>query len=145
MKKLLVLALLLAPLAALPQSAPNGPIVLNQIWTPAQWNAAWEAKVDVTGGVLYSPAINGQVDIGSETSSSTAPIVMHSSGHAGGDASISVSGGTGANPISGISRFGYIAPLAWVIRRRQQRARELRRWKRDDASGLILLDYKRVA
>ena len=51
-----------------------------------------------------------------------------------------------ANPISGISRFGYIAPLAWVIRRRrQQRARELRRWKRDDASGLILPDYKRVA
>ncbi len=40
---------------------------------------------------------------------------------------------------------GVVAPLAWVIRRRQQRARELRRWKRDDASGLILPDYKKVA
>jgi len=37
------------------------------------------------------------------------------------------------------------APLAWVIRRRQQRARELRRWKRDNTSGLILPDYKRTA
>lgn len=53
MKKLLAFALLLAPLAAFPQSVPNGPIVFNQIWTSAQWNAAWEAKVDVTGGVLY--------------------------------------------------------------------------------------------
>ena len=38
-----------------------------------------------------------------------------------------------------------LAPLAWVIRRRQQRARELRRWKRNSISGLILPDYERAA
>ncbi|MGA7524688.1 MAG: hypothetical protein WBW84_19725 [Acidobacteriaceae bacterium] len=40
-----------------------------------------------------------------------------------------------------------VAPLAWVIRRRIQRAREqnaeLRRWKRD-TSGLIVPEYKKV-
>lgn len=42
-----------------------------------------------------------------------------------------------------------LAPLAWVIRRRQIRAKErnaeLRSWKHDDASGLILPTYKRAA
>jgi hypothetical protein len=49
-------------------------------------------------------------------------------------------------PLTGV---GALAPLAWVIRRRQIRARErnseLCRWGRDDASGLILPEYKKVA
>jgi len=37
------------------------------------------------------------------------------------------------------------AGLAWIIRRRRIRARELRRvWKREEKSGLILPDYKRA-
>jgi len=48
-------------------------------------------------------------------------------------------------PLTGVA----LAPLAWVIRRRQIRARErnaqLRHWKRDESSGLILPDYKKVA
>lgn len=46
MKRFLALLALL-PLAALAQSVPNGTIVQGQIWTPAQWNTAWQAKVDL--------------------------------------------------------------------------------------------------
>lgn len=49
-------------------------------------------------------------------------------------------------PLLGV---GAIAPFAWAIRRRQKLARErnaeLRRWKRDDTSGLILPDHKIAA
>ena len=44
-----ILVLLLFPLLAYGQSIPNGPIVQGQVWTPAQWNAAWQSKVDVPG------------------------------------------------------------------------------------------------
>jgi hypothetical protein len=46
-------------------------------------------------------------------------------------------------PLTGVA----MAPLAWIIRRRQKLARErvLREWKQDAASGLILPDYKKVA
>lgn len=44
---------------------------------------------------------------------------------------------------------GTMAPLGWIIRRRQIRAKErnaeLRRWQRDDSSGLILPQYKKAA
>jgi hypothetical protein len=44
MKKLL---LLLLPTLALAQSVPNGGVItLGQVWTPAQWNTAWQSKVD---------------------------------------------------------------------------------------------------
>lgn len=62
----------------------------------------------------------------------------------------STGGGSGqpqqSLPLTGVS---VLAPLAWVIRRRQIRAKErnagLRQWKRDDSSGLILPEYKKVA
>jgi hypothetical protein len=43
---------------------PNGTIQQGQIWTPAQWNAAWQSKVDAVGGfstneTLTNPAITG--------------------------------------------------------------------------------------
>jgi hypothetical protein len=46
-------------------------------------------------------------------------------------------------PLTGVA----MAPLAWIIHRRQKLARErvLREWKQDKASGLILPDYKKVA
>lgn len=47
--------------------------------------------------LMLNVNFNGQVDIGNQSSASTSPIVMHSSGHAGGDASISVTSGTGAS------------------------------------------------
>jgi hypothetical protein len=37
------------------QSVPNGTVVQGQVWSPAQWNSAWQAKVDVTNGVLTNP------------------------------------------------------------------------------------------
>lgn len=46
MRRILALLALL-PLAALAQSVPNGTISLGQIWTPAQWNFAWQSKVDM--------------------------------------------------------------------------------------------------
>lgn len=44
-----LLVLLLGWSLAFGQSIPNGPIVQGQVWTPAQWNAAWQSKVDVPG------------------------------------------------------------------------------------------------
>jgi hypothetical protein len=43
---------------------PNGTITQGQIWTPAQWNAAWQSKVDASGGfstneTITDPAITG--------------------------------------------------------------------------------------
>lgn len=46
---------------------------------------------------VFNVAFNGQTDIGSKTAVSSAPLVFHSSGHAGGDGFIQVSGGTGAS------------------------------------------------
>ncbi len=52
---------LLAALASLAQSVPIGPITNGQVWTPAQWNAAWSSKVDypVTGQWLVSQGGSG--------------------------------------------------------------------------------------
>lgn len=55
---------LLLPSVALAQSVPNGTIIQNQVWTPAQWNSAWQSKVDGTGGTcagctLSSPTVTG--------------------------------------------------------------------------------------
>jgi hypothetical protein len=44
MKKLLWL---LFPTLLMAQSVPNGTITQGQVWTTAQWNAAWQAKADV--------------------------------------------------------------------------------------------------
>lgn len=40
-------------------SVPNGTITLGQIWTVAQWNAAWQSKVDEDGGIIHGPIIVG--------------------------------------------------------------------------------------
>jgi hypothetical protein len=53
--------------------------------------------------------------------------------------------GPGTSPRLPLLQLGVVTPLAWIIRRRQIRARELRQWKQDSSSGLILPDYKRVA
>lgn len=63
MKKLL--GLLLFSTVVLSQSVPNGTIVQGQIWTPAQWNSAWQAKADYppTGNVLlYGADPSGTLD-----------------------------------------------------------------------------------
>lgn len=46
---------------------------------------------------LFNVNFNGQVDVGNQSSVSASPLVFHSSGHAGGDASLTASGGTGAS------------------------------------------------
>lgn len=38
---------------------PNGTITTGQIWTVAQWNAAWQSKVDENGGVISAPIVAG--------------------------------------------------------------------------------------
>jgi hypothetical protein len=40
-------------------SVPNGTITLGQVWTVAQWNAAWQSKVDEDGGIIHGPIIVG--------------------------------------------------------------------------------------
>lgn len=45
--RMIKLFLLLLPGLLLAQSVPNGTIIQGQIWTPAQWNAAWQSKADV--------------------------------------------------------------------------------------------------
>jgi hypothetical protein len=41
-------ALLLFSTLAQGQSIPNGAITQGQVWTPAQWNNAWQSKVDLS-------------------------------------------------------------------------------------------------
>jgi hypothetical protein len=48
---------------------PNGTIQQGQIWTPAQWNTAWQSKVDASGGfstneTLTTPDINDPTIVG---------------------------------------------------------------------------------
>jgi hypothetical protein len=54
---------------------------------------------------------------------------------------IAPSVGRSSLPLMGVG----LAPLAWVIRRRQIRAREMRRWARDEKTGLVLPEYKRAS
>jgi hypothetical protein len=61
---------------------------------------AFEAGAVMSSGFYFlsskfNVAYTGQTDIGDKNSPSTAPIVLHNSGNAGGDASIVSSGGTG--------------------------------------------------
>jgi hypothetical protein len=53
---------------------PNGTIQQGQIWTPAQWNTAWQSKVDAIGGfstneTLTTPDINDPTIVGGTQSS----------------------------------------------------------------------------
>lgn len=64
---------------------------------------------------------------------------------------LSASGGSTAPskfPPFGIASLAPLAPLSWIIRRRQQRARErhaeLRAWKQDEVSGLVVPEYKKA-
>jgi hypothetical protein len=59
MRFLKLLSFLLLPSLLLAQSVPNGTISQGQVWTPAQWNTAWQAKADVLNGTLTSPTITG--------------------------------------------------------------------------------------
>lgn len=52
MKRLFALLLLL-PLVVFAQTVPNGTITQGQVWTPAQWNAAWQAKADLTTNINF--------------------------------------------------------------------------------------------
>lgn len=64
------------------QTIPNGNTSLTQgqVWTAAQWNTAWQAKVDVTAGsstnqTLTSPTLSGSVNLSTMAISSTAPVI----------------------------------------------------------------------
>lgn len=47
----IALAALLFPLSGFAQSVPNGGnITQGTVWTPAQWNNAWQSKLDTTAG-----------------------------------------------------------------------------------------------
>ena len=56
--RLLVAAVLILSIdRAHSQSVPNGTIVQGQIWTPTQWNNAWQSKVDTVNGTLTTPIL----------------------------------------------------------------------------------------
>jgi hypothetical protein len=63
--------LLLIPCLALGQSVPNGTITQGQVWTPAQWNFAWQSKANVTSGTLTNPTITNPSINGGSVNSST--------------------------------------------------------------------------
>lgn len=44
------LAFMLIPLSGFAQSVPNGTITQGVVWTPAQWNLAWQSKLDTAAG-----------------------------------------------------------------------------------------------
>jgi hypothetical protein len=95
--KRFALLLTLLPSLLLAQSVPNGgTITQGQVWTTEQWTAAWQAKVDTIGGILTSPNVLGHEDLGSLSTPSTTPLLLHASGNSGGDASIAANGGTGS-------------------------------------------------
>lgn len=55
-----VLAFAVSP--AFAQSIPNGTITSGQIWTPSQWNSAWQSKMDYgawSGGSLCGEGLSG--------------------------------------------------------------------------------------
>lgn len=59
MKRLFAALLGFGAALALAQSVPNGgSITQGQVWTTPQWNTAWQAKVDVTNGILTTPSLN---------------------------------------------------------------------------------------
>lgn len=67
--------LLLWPLIAFGQSIPNGTIIQGQVWTPAQWNAAWQAKADtnnpvITGQLTHQTAVSPSLSATAAPSSS---------------------------------------------------------------------------
>lgn len=60
------------------QTIPNGntPLTSGQVWTLTQWDTAWQAKVDVTGGsstnqILTTPTIAGGALSGTFTGNHT--------------------------------------------------------------------------
>jgi hypothetical protein len=57
-KNLLLLFSCIASIAYA-QHVPNGPVGNGQVLTPAQWNTAWQDKVDVTNGLMNSPTFRG--------------------------------------------------------------------------------------
>lgn len=72
---------------ALAQTIPNGNTSITQglVWTAAQWNTAWQSKVDVTSGsstsqTLTTPTItggtiSGTLSISNVAISSTLPVI----------------------------------------------------------------------
>lgn len=67
------------------QSVPNpsSPIAMGNVWTPAQWITAFEAKVDVTNGTLTNPAITGGTIAGAALSNPTLSGTVNTTGVAG--------------------------------------------------------------
>jgi hypothetical protein len=55
----LALSFLLAAAAGAQSVGPNGTILNGEVWTQAQWNAAFQYKVDTLNGSLTNPAIVG--------------------------------------------------------------------------------------
>ena len=72
--------LLLWPLIAFGQSIPNGTIIQGEVWTPAQWNAAWQAKLD------FLPPLSGQLLLGNAGGTAYAAQTI------GGDCTVTSSG-----------------------------------------------------
>lgn len=87
-KWLLALSLLASP--ALAQSVPNGTISQGQVWTPSQWNSAWQFKIDVTGGIFTGAPTFGTI------TGSTQCLHVNSAGLISGTGSDCGAGGGGS-------------------------------------------------
>lgn len=125
MKRLIpfIIGILLAPFA-LGQSVPNGAITQGQVWTAAQWNAAWKEKLDLplfTGipyfssmvGASAANALNVYSLFGCSGSASSylngagGCTTPGSSAPAGSEYDLQINGGSGA--------FGYVSGVSGGI------------------------------
>lgn len=57
--KLFAMLALLLPALSLSQSVPNGTITQGQVWSAAQWNAAWQSKTDYPAPCSAMPSFTG--------------------------------------------------------------------------------------
>jgi len=83
-------------------SAEGGPDPSGGFLSTQTTGNVFQDTAIMTGGnfirsLNFNVNFAGQTDIGNLTSAASSPLVLHSSGHAGGDASLTVSGGTGAS------------------------------------------------
>lgn len=112
MRLLRLILLMLLPTIVVAQSVPNGPITQGEIWTPAQWNAAWASKFDLSlnapGTVVGVP----NVSIASVAIAGTAgQITFVATGTVVAGQRVTIAGTYGGTG----SIVGYVNPTTYVV------------------------------
>ena len=112
MQRLLIFLLCLIAGHAWGQSVPNGTITQGLIWTPAQWNFAFQSKVDTAGGICTNCTLNGTTVFGAPIGASYLPVATGAAqGIVKGDGStLTITLGTIACTTATTSQIGCVKP-----------------------------------